>query len=525
MATEKFSSLQGSTRRAFIRQALCAAVGTSALSNTIRDLRYINVAMAQSAPAISDYKALVCIFLNGGNDANNLIIPTIAEEYANYANIRTPALALPNAGVTGGALSLNITNGSGDGHSYGFHPACTELQALFNNRKLTTVFNVGTLVYPITKAEYTSGAVSRPPQLFSHADQQQQWQTSISDRPQATGWGGRCADLLDTYNPKNGNTSVLSMCISLAGANLFEVGGVVQQYNVSTSGAASLNPNYPPSAARSAQTLALNNIIGIDAVQANMLTQNYALALDHALDSGTSLTAALAGTKMATYWANTYPKNVVVPNGGGTIFNASLLAQLQMVAKSIEAGYRAASSNNGLGMKRQIFFVQVGGYDLHTGQTNNSGQTTTNNATVVLGAQANLLAELSQGLNAFQNALQTIGSTYGDSSFDSRVTTFTSSDFGRTLPCNGLGSDHGWGSHHLVMGGSVNGGRTYGKFPALVVGGPDDTSTGRWIPTTSVDQFAATMASWFGVDNSKMATVFPNLGRFSVPNLGFLNSI
>jgi uncharacterized protein (DUF1501 family) len=159
---------------------------------------------------------------------------------------------------------------------------------------------------------------------------------------------------------------------------------------------------------------------------------------------------------------------------------------------------------------------------LHTGQTSNAGGTTVDNAKVIIGAQASLFAELSQSLNSFENALQAIGAQYADPNFESRVTAFTSSDFGRTFPSNSLGSDHGWGSHHLVLGGAVHGQRTYGTFPALVVDGPDDTSTGRWIPTTAVDQFAATLASWFGVDSTHLSTVFPNLGRFNSPNLGFL---
>ncbi len=511
-----------SSRRDFIRQALCAAVGTAALTNTIRDLRFINAAMAQTG-GISDYKALVCVFLNGGNDANNLFIPTDPTEYANYASIRTPVLAIPNTdsgNPAATALPLNPQNS--DGHSYGLHPACPELQALFNNGKLATVFNVGTLVYPVTKAQYNARSVPLPPQLFSHADQQVQWQTSIPDRPPTSGWGGRCADLLDQYNPRNGNAAVLSMCISLAGSNTFEVGGTVQQYSVSSGGVVSLNANLGPGAAQAGRTAALNTILGIDKVQQNMLTSNYALALEHALASGTGLTTALNATPMATYW-NAYPTKITVPNSTVTPFTSSLLSQLKMVAKIIEAGYRAAAQG-GLGMKRQVFFVQVGGYDLHTGQTDNAGSASVNNAKVITGAQANLFAELSQSLNAFQNAMTQIGAQYGDANFDRRVTTFTASDFGRTLPSNFLGSDHGWGSHHLVLGGAVRGKQTYGKWPTLTVGGPDDTSTGRWIPTTAVDQFAGTMARWFGVDNTMLPTVFPNLNRFNTPDLGFMNA-
>ena len=441
MASDKNSPLRHN-RRGFIRQALCAAVGTAALSNTIRDLRFINAAMAQSSPAISDYKALVCVFLSGGNDSNNLFIPTLAEEYANYAAIRTPSLALPNTdGSPATALALNALNG--DGRTYGIHPACPELQALFNAGKLATIFNVGTLVYPLTKAEYQAGIVTRPPQLFSHTDQTVQWQTSISDRPPTTGWGGRCADLLDTYNPKNNNTSVLSMSISLSGSNVFEVGGVAQQYGVSTGGVVSLDASVAPVNARTAQGVALQNILGFDAVHANMLVQNYSTALEHALASGTALSTALLATKMASTWS-AYPKDVTVPNSGTLIPNASLMAQLQMVAKIIEAGHRSASQG-GLGMKRQIFFVQVGGYDTHTNQTDNANSTTVNNSKVISGSQANILAELSQSLSTFQKTMKTIGATYGDTSFENRVTAFTASDFGRTLPSNNQGSDHGWG--------------------------------------------------------------------------------
>jgi uncharacterized protein (DUF1501 family) len=516
MEPHEYPSLR--TRRSFIRQGVCAALGTAAMTNVLRDLRYINSAVAQTVGGITDYKALICIFLQGGNDANNLFIPTIPAEWSSYASIRTPVLAIPNSDG-GPATALALNNLTQDGHTYGIHPACPELQSLFNSGTLAVVFNVGTLVYPVTQAQYKAGSVALPPQLFSHADQQVQWQTSIPDRPPATGWGGRCADLLDTYNPKNGANDVLSMCISLAGSNTFEVGGVTQGYSVSPSGVVSLNTSLGPSTARTALQNNLNSLLGIDAVQQNMLVQNYALAMESAMASGAGLTTSLASSPLKSYWS-TFPTKVTVPNGGGT-FTSSMLAQMKMVAQIIEAGYRP-NANGGMGMKRQIFFIQVGGYDTHTSQTENAGSSITNNAKVILGAQANLFAELSQSINALNNAMSAIGTQYGDSAFPQRVAAFTCSDFGRTFPSNSQGSDHGWGSHHLVFGGAVQGQRTYGNFPALVVGGPNDTSTGRWIPTTAVDQFAATLGTWFGVDSSNLSTVFPNLSRFNSPNLGFI---
>src|SRR3989440_4158136 len=215
-------SLSKYSRREFIRQAACAAVGTAAMTSAIRDLRFMNAAVAQTN--ITDYKALVCIFLSGGNDSNNLIVPTITSEYNNYAAIRTSVLALPQSSL------LPISPLNSDGHGYGFHPACPELQTLFGDGKLVPLFNVGTLVNPLTRAQYQSSLYKKPPQLFSHADQVTQWQTSIPDRPPLTGWGGRCADLLASVEPN----APVSLSVSLAGANTFEVGNIISQYNVST---------------------------------------------------------------------------------------------------------------------------------------------------------------------------------------------------------------------------------------------------------------------------------------------------
>jgi uncharacterized protein (DUF1501 family) len=227
---------------------------------------------------------------------------------------------------------------------------------------------------------------------------------------------------------------------------------------------------------------------------------------EHSINTGTLLNTAIGTTSAANYWTTPFPTTITPPTAPGTTFSSGLSSQLKMIARLIEAGSRAAASG-GFGMKRQIFFCQVGGYDLHTNQTSA--------ATTLTGSHANLLAELSQCMYAFQRGMEQLG-------LSNKVTSFTVSDFGRTFPSNGAGSDHGWGSHHLILGGAVNGRRTYGRFPTLAVNGPDDTSTGRWIPTTACDQYFATLASWFGVDNTNLSTVFPNVGRFATPNLGFV---
>jgi len=478
------------TRRGFIRQAACAALGTGALSAAIGDLRIINSAVAQSA--VNDYKALVCIFLSGGNDSNNLIVPTIPAEHADYAAIRSDVLALPLSGAPNVVLPLSPL--SSDGHDYGLHPACPELATLFGESKLAVLFNTGTLVRPLTRAEYRAGSLERPPQLFSHSDQVTQWQTSIPDRPPLTGWGGRCADLLAAVQPN----APISLSVTVAGANTFEVGNIVSQYAVTTSGAINL------SSVTGARLQSLTNILALP--YPNLQVQAYSDVGEHAIQTGGLLNAAIAATSAVNYWTVPFPTTLTSPTGGNP-FNSNLASQLRMIARLIEAGARNAA-NGGFGMKRQIFFCQVGGYDTHSGQTAGTGQTT-------VGSHANLLAELSQGMFAFQRAMEQLG-------LSNNVTTFTGSDFGRTFPGNGLGSDHGWGSHHLIVGGAVNGRRTYGRFPTLAVNGPDDTSTGRWIPTTAIDQYFATLASWFGVDNGNLAAVFPNLSRFSTPNLGFV---
>ena len=489
--------LSNISRRQFIRRAACAGVGTIAMTSAISQLRWMNAAVAQSN--ISDYKALVCIFLQGGNDSNNMIIPTITSQYNNYAAIRTPVLAIPSSAI------LGVTSLNPDGNTYGLHPSCPELVQLFGEGKLAFLFNAGTLVYPITRAQYLSGSVKQPPQLFSHADQQTQWQTSIPDQPPLTGWGGRVGDLLNAVQPN----SPISLMVSLAGANIFEVGNIVSSYSVSTSGAVSLSmPGTPSGGASTNRMPALLNVLGLP--YTNLQSKAYAAAAENAINVGATLNNAISYTATNTFWKTNFPTTIKPPEGGAA-FTSSLSPQLEMVARLIAAGNTPLASG-GFGMKRQIFFCQVGGYDLHTGQTNYTANTPNN---VLIGAHTNLLAELSQSMFAFQRAMDQLG-------LSNQVTSFTCSDFSRTFPSNGEGSDHGWGSHHLILGGAVKGQSTYGQFPVQTINGPNDTSTGRWIPTTAIDQYFATLATWFGIDAANLATVFPNLSRFSSSNLGFI---
>ena len=447
-------------RRQFLRQAACSAVGTSALVSTIMDLYAVNAA-AQSA---SDYKALVCIFLFGGNDSSNMLVPRSGGAYGDYAGLRG-ALALP------GGQILPITPQVSDGIDYGLHPSLIGLQALFQQGHVAFVRNVGTLIAPVTRAQYLQGGTAIPPQLFSHSDQTLQWQTSFTERNgPVTGWGGRIADLLTSLN----GTSQVSLSIALNGSNTFQVGRDVFQLQIAPWGTVSLE-GYDVEHPMDPETRALSRMIRKQ--HSNVFEQAYAGTVRRALDSDAFVRGALE---------NQPPIQTAFPE-------TWLGSQLRMAARMIQA-------QGTLGQRRQIFFCGVGGYDTHDEQ---------------LADHAELLTELSEAMTAFYLATAEIGKA-------NEVVTFTASDFGRTFASNGRGSDHGWGGHHIVMGGAVRGARLYGRYPQLVLEGPDDTDFGRWIPTTSVDEYAATVARWFGVPASDMPLVFPNIGRFAAPNLGFL---
>lgn len=476
------------SRRKFLG-ACCAAVSATGMLSALAQLRVLGaVAQPGNGPRVpgtanaEDFKALVCLFLAGGNDSNNLIIPTDAAGYAAYAASRT-ALALPNN------VALPIASSAGDGRTWGMHPVMTGLQNLYGQGKAAVVANVGTLLYPTTKAQYAARSVPLPPQLFSHQDQQVEWQSSIADKAFSTGWGGRLADLTNAFNENN----YISMSISLNGQNSFQVGQTVAQYSVSPTGAVVLSGSSNPTGttAASLRTRAMNDILA--SPQANLFNTAFAGMTAEAISDSAQLATVLGNdsTGSASAFPNTY-----------NLFPTSSLGQqLRTIARLI-------SARSQLSLKRQIFFARIGGWDLHDNQVV-EGNTLT-------GAHANLLTDVSNSLKAFYDATAEMGVA-------DMVTTFTASDFGRTYNTNGDGSDHGWGSHHVVVGGAVKGGNIYGRMPDLMLKGSQDTGTrGQWIPTTSVDEYNATLARWFGVSATDLPLVLPNASRFAHQNVAFL---
>jgi len=446
------------SRRDFLRRSCCTvAAGFAAASFSRFGLVS---ALAQTA---QDYKALVCVFMFGGNDSNNLVVPFDNSGYGSYRQIRAD-LAL----AQGGLLPINPPS---IGSPFGFHPRLAELQGLFNGGQLALLANVGTLIRPTTRDQVQHGQAHLPQNLFSHADQQTQMQTASLDGSGQTGWAGRTADKIQSIYG-----SSFPIIISLAGTNIFCEGLAARAIESSGDPTRPLS-GFGSSSTSQARFAALQNLLTFDTGVS--LIQAASGVTSHALQDSKALADALAA--QATL-ATVFP-------------DSNLACQLKQVAQIIQA--RAA-----LGIPRQIFFVSIDGFDTHSDQ---------------VAAQDGLYTDLSQAMGAFYQATVEIGVA-------PQVTTFTLSDFGRTYqPDSNSGTDHAWGSHHLIMGGGVTGGDFYGSFPTLALAGPDDASDeGRWIPTTSLDQYAATLANWFGVPAADLPTIFPNLSNFANPVLNFV---
>tara|TARA_R100000027_G_scaffold369_1_gene438 strand:+ start:15275 stop:16681 length:1407 start_codon:yes stop_codon:yes gene_type:complete len=461
------------SRRKFIGQACCSAVGSTALFSTLLNLRMANTAAAQSVPAGSDYKALVCLFFAGGCDSYNMLLPYGDAEYAEYAAIRGDlALSKANGEILPLLLNQSI------GKDLGIHSGMPEIQALCNAGNAAWIANVGTLVQPTTKEQYQAESVILPLGLYSHADQIRQWQTSVPQDTSSVGWGGRTADLLHSLN----NNENISMNISIAGNNTWQSGNEVFEYVVSPGGSTGRSRYEETWGVNPAMSSAIDSQLTHD--YQNLFVNTFAKKGKGAMDAHAEFSSAIdeSATLETAFPEDNY-----------------LADQLRMVAQTIQA-------RSALGMNRQTFFVQVGGWDHHD---------------EVLGTMGTMLPAVSQAVDAFYSALAEINA-------QDNVTLFTASDFGRTLTSNGAGSDHAWGGNHLIVGGAVNGGQVYGTYPDLYEGNLQDTGRGRLIPTTSVDAYFGELALWFGVSPQDLPTVLPNVTNFYTPTaaggpLGFMN--
>ena len=463
------------SRRDFLRTSACA-LGGMALASSIDSF---SVVQALTPQAASDYRALVCVFLNGGNDGNNMFVSL--DQYATYSTARNAAgLAIPQANFH----PVSPVSGG----SYGFHPNMPEMQNLFNQGKLAVLCNNGPLVEPLTRTTYQNGTGKKPLQLFSHSDQVGLFQTAIANTVSQTGWGGRLADKTSSLN---GGASFPNN-VSIAGVNLFLTGVDTRQLAVADAGTSLAN------------VLVLRDAPG--ATSAESSSRLTAFNEMRTFDTQFRLIKAASDTRSSSIQTDNTLSNVN-PNLATVFPDTGIARQLKQVALLIKA---CTDPIAGINMKRQVFFTQIGGFDTHSNQLTGQGE---------------LLTQVSQAINAFYSATVELG-------LQDKITLFTLSDFSRTLQPSGtgaatVGSDHAWGNNHLIVGGSVLGHTLYGTYPNLTPGGPNDTDggsspRGRWIPTTSVEQYAATLASWYGLSSTDLTAVFPLIGRFPSNNLGFM---
>ena len=452
-------------RRAFLQRA-----STISLAGVATPWALNLAALSQaSAATATDYKAIVCVFLYGGNDYANTLVPYDSDNYLAYQAQR-PTLAYARDALTATALTPSVALAGG--RQYALAPELSPILPIFNAGHLGVMLNVGTLVQPTTKAQYTAKSVPLPPKLFSHNDQQSVWQSS-SPEGATSGWGGRMGDVFES-----GNGNATFTCVNVSGNAVFMAGKTAVQYQVSTSGSVAINGLAKPLFGSAACSNALRTLVTQGST--DLLASEYNRIVNRSIDADAVLSAALAGAPaIATPF----------PTGNG------LADQLKMVARMISCG-------STLGAKRQVFFVSLGGFDNHDG---------------LLSVHPGLLGTVSAAMSAFYSATVELGVA-------DKVTSFTASDFGRTLAGNNDGTDHGWGSMHFMMGDAVKGQRFYGTPPAVANNGPDDVGQGRLLPSTSVDQYAATLGKWLGVSDTDLLTLLPNLSNYDVSarNLGFL---
>ncbi len=472
------------SRRQFLRAASGLAAAGSPLGLRLATpftmgLAGIGALAAQRARAADTsgpYKALVCLFMNGGNDSHNWVVPTDTNGYAEYAAVRRELAWAANR-----LLPLTSTT-QGSGRSFGVPQELAPLQSLYEAGRCAVVANVGPLLRPVTKADFRAGRYM-PPKLFSHNDQQSTWQ-SLSPEGATSGWGGRMGDVLMA-----GNQNPTFTAISAGGNAVFLTGASVTQYQVSNSGPVSVNALSSSSLFGSAAAVgALRRTL--QSPGNNHFQSEYTRVMQRSIDTSSALRTAMAATAVPALPTG----SISVASGGSiTLSSESLAQQLRNVAQMVAA----ASS---LGMQRQVFMVNIGGFDTHANQNRD---------------QPFLMARVAQAVGWFFTALDGLG-------LSNNVTLFTASDFGRTLSSNGQGSDHGWGSHQFVAGGAVTGREIYGRFPVTALGTDDEVGSGRLLPSTSVTEYAATLGRWMGLSNTELATVLPGLGNFASSDVGFM---
>ena len=480
-------SKMNASRREFLRlSSLLSSAGALGVATPLAlNLATMGSAAAQSNP--SDYKAIICLFMYGANDQANTVLATDTESWNQYTTVRTTNVAgsinLPPVGSTGGVIPIVPTT-TQVGRSFALHPSLTELKNIFDAGRAAIIANVGPLIMPTTLAQYQAKSVLLPPKLFSHNDQQSLWQ-SYGAEGAAYGWGGLMGDLLAANNSNPIFTS-----ISATGNAVFLSGKTVTQYQVSASGAV---PISGISGTLFGSTTAANTLKSIITGSTN----NY-LQKEHAAITNRSVSAqSLLSPSMAPAGANGVPNPTQYVNPNTNLLaNNSLATQIQTVARII-------AGRNALGVKRQVFFISIGGFDTHDDQRVNQGD---------------LLAKLSHAISYFDT---TMGNLQGVD-MRNQVTLFTASDFGRTFTSNGDGTDHGWGSHHFIIGGAVKGKNIYGNFPVTGLKHLQDVGSGSLLPQFSVNQYGATIASWFGLSTTQINEVFPNINNFTNRNLGFI---
>ena len=476
MTQNKHSNL---TRRGLLKSTAALALQRVSIPMAT-SLGLMADAAAQSA---NDYKALVCIFLYGANDHYNTVIPYDVATHTNYYNIRkgTPTAGTVYDGIAIGRNALSATALStalSDGRQMALNPEMSALKTLFENKRASILMNVGPLVVPTSRIQYDNKSVPLPPKLFSHNDQQAYWQSSFQTEGGAKGWGGRAADLLLSNNSKSTLT-----CISINGNALFLSGQNAISYQMSSTGATTINAIKGKSLFGSANCAAALQTL-ITQQSSLPMASDYTTVTKRALDTYDGIVTAIGATASASM-------NALFPSSATN----SLSAQLKMVARMIE-------QQANFGMKRQVFMVGMGGFDLHD---------------FLATQHPPLLQKLSNAMKEFDDAMTSLGK-------GSQVTAFTASDFGRTLTSNGDGSDHGWGSHHFVMGGAVDGGKFLGTAPEIGLTHNQQVGSGRLLPSTAVDQLGAELAAWFGVSATDVKTVLPNAKNFDLYKLGLFKS-